>query len=93
LAFSGTSSTNSPAQRVERREAVHAWRGVDDASPPVVYVAPTTMLLPPTFVFILPALPSRAERPRWAASGFHEIKHDGYRTTPPCVRRPVGHPQ
>jgi ATP-dependent DNA ligase len=37
------------------------------------------MLLRPTFTFILPALPSPAERPPIGGEWIHEIKHDGYR--------------
>ena len=46
------------------------------------------MLLRPTFAFIAPALPSRAERPPIGGEWVHEIKHDGYRL---MVRRdPAG---
>jgi ATP-dependent DNA ligase len=37
------------------------------------------MLLRPTFTFIPPALPSRAESPADRRRLVHEIKHDGYR--------------
>jgi bifunctional non-homologous end joining protein LigD len=37
------------------------------------------MLLRPRFIFIPPALPSRAERPPSGLGWIHEIKHDGFR--------------
>ena len=46
--------------------------------------SPTTMLLRPTFTFILPALPSPAERPPIGGGWIHEIKHDGYRMMVRC---------
>ena len=50
-----------------------------DSLPPAVYVAPTAMLLRPTFTFIPPALPSPGDCPPIGGEWIHEIKHDGFR--------------
>jgi hypothetical protein len=45
-----------------------------DSPPPAVYVAPTAMLLRPTFTFIPPALPSPGERPPRGTTGRTAIR-------------------